>query len=120
MGQRVSSTDVTQDTNNSTTGYTIVSNIPESHLKFNPETSYMLAIGVDKQKESELQSLGDTVKYDATHTREEFISAFNIKNSDVYCSSKSPDHCTCTGIQQAIENGADHFVQKPVTLETLK
>ena len=99
---------VNRDGDDSKTGYTIVSNVPESHLKFNPETSYMLAIGVDKQLGIDpelLPSLGDTVASDAIHIREEFVSAFNIKNSDVYCSSESPDHCTCTGIQEAIENG---------------
>ena len=109
MGPRISrSTDVTYHSDTDDSTYVMVSNVPESRLKFNPETSYMLAIGVDKQLGIDpalLSSLGDTVSSDAIHIREKFVSVFNIKNSDVYCSSESPDHCTCTGIQRAIENG---------------
>lgn len=97
----------TNASDSSTTGYTVISNVPESHLKFNPETSYMLAIGVDKQNDSALlPSLGETVAFDALRSREEFVKTFSIKNSDAYCSSDNPSRCTCKGIQQAIVNGA--------------
>ena len=87
--------------------YVFISNTPHSSLSFNPETSFMLSFGIDRQTHPSFKekSLGNTVKLDALELTYAFINEYNLRQFEVNCASDHEENCTHAGIRRRLEEG---------------